>query len=605
MSDFNFEPFQDARSEFRLLTIYPGSPREPLTCELNIFSVASLPDYEALSYTWGDNDVYNTIQINNKNFVTFRNAHNALFELRDPFAYRVIWIDAICINQRDLEEKRHQILLMKIIYENASRVIVWFSQPRGNADLALGLLNELHVQLAEGTHNVQSMLDIHYPRLRLPEWIAIRDFLDHPWWSRIWTLQEAVVGREIVIQFGRHTIPWEKVLILGDNNTLLNGMFFKEPGEAMHSSASQPSGCSAIPIIQWIRSNLEAGRSFLLLELLLQCWWREATDSRDCIYALSALSSDIHSLGLRVDYTAPVEEVLKNVVNKILLEYGTLELFSKAGCGFRRNLTGLPSYVPDWSDMQVTAQPLYWHFYKGPRTVPPDERGVSLHRNGRLQMRLFYLDSIKEVSEPLCKTKAADGDDQVLSWFDAAERMAAAGVQDLYPMTTPSLPSVSLFEAFWRTMTANRTIQRVQCPQDWYHGYLRYKHTLSRQCGSVPASIFKNLEDYEDQYDDPMHCTAATMMDWFYMMLVTSWERSFCVTHGGMIGLVPPGALPGDRVCLLLGGSVPFVMRPKAISGSIQELELVGESYFHGVMAIDGLKAFQNDGKEADTVFLV
>ncbi|KAF2790795.1 hypothetical protein K505DRAFT_250412, partial [Melanomma pulvis-pyrius CBS 109.77] len=309
-------------------------------------------------------------------------------------------------------------------------------------------------------------------------------------------------------------------------------------------------------------------------------------------------------LDLHPNYVVSVEEVLKNAVNKLLLRYGTLELFCKAGGGFDRTLPGLPSYVADWSHIP-TAQPLYWHFYEGPQTVTPKESGISLHRNGKLQMKLFDLDYIEKVSEPLLGAGGIDESRRLLSWFDAAEQMAVSGARDPYPMIAPSRPGVSLFEAFWRTIIANSTSKRTRAPEDWYHGYLRYKCTLSKRCEMTPTSLFESLEQYQDQYRDPMDRTVATMMDWFNMMLITSWNRAFCVTRNGMLGLVPPGALPGDLVSLLPGGAVPFVMRPKDLSESNGELELVGESYFHGVTAIDAMKEFRNDGKEPHSIFLV
>ncbi|KAH7396342.1 heterokaryon incompatibility protein-domain-containing protein [Pyrenochaeta sp. MPI-SDFR-AT-0127] len=604
MLDFEFEAFRDARSEIRLLTIHPGSGEGPLSCSLEAFSLSSLPTFEALSYTWGDNAAQNPIEINRKRFVAFGNAYDGLIELRDPASPRLIWIDAICINQQDLIEKQHQILLMKVVYEKASQVVVWLPRPRGNEDLAMGLLDELHSQLDGGTNTVQGMQAIHSRRLRSPEWIALRDFLHHPWWSRIWTLQEVVLGREVVIRFGRHTIPWERVRILGDDNGLLYGMFLQRPGEGLHSENGQPDGCGAIPIIQWMRDSLEEGQKFSLLDLIPQCWWRNATNTRDCIFGLCALSSDIDDLGLHPDYTMSVEEVLTNAVNKILLKHETLELFCKAGRGFPRKLPSLPSYVPDWTLMPI-AQPLYWHFYNGPEMMAPDKRGISLHSNGKLQMKLFDLDSIEKVSEPLTDVEGKVESEQLLAWFDAAERMAVAGAQDPYPMTAPPRPSIPLFDAFWRTTIANSVRDRTRAPEDWVHGYLRYKYTLARQCGIPPSCVFESFEQYQKQYGDSMDRTVATMMDWYNIMLITSWNRAFCVTRNGMVGLAPPGTLPGDLVCLLPGGAVPFVMRPKESSELGDEFELVGESYFHGVTAIDAITEFRSQGKGPRTVFLV
>ncbi|KAF2116789.1 heterokaryon incompatibility protein-domain-containing protein [Lophiotrema nucula] len=602
MADFSFNAFTDPRSEIRILTIHPGGGDDPISCELRTFSLTELPNYEALSYTWGDNTSQKSIEINSKRFITFSNAYEGLLELRDPASPRAIWIDAICINQKDLEEKEHQILLMKVVYEKASRVIVWFPRSRGSEDLAVGLLYELRAQLAEETNSVQNMQQIHAPRLRSPEWIALRDFLDHPWWSRIWTLQEVVVGHEVVIQFGAHVIPWDHLTIL--DNSLLYGLFLKRPGESLYSKQGQPYGCGAITTIQWMRGVLAAGQMFSLLDLLPQCWWRSAINTRDCIFGLFALASDIQTLEISPNYVAPVEEVLTTAVQKLLLRYGTLELFCKAGLGYDRKLTELPSYVPDWTNIPM-AQALYWHYYDGPQDLAPEERGISLHSNGQLLLKLFCLDSIANVTEPLTATGDKGTSKVLVSWFDAAEELAASGPQDPYPVKAPSGPSVSLFEAFWRTTTADSGPNRSRAPEDMFHGYLRYKYEHSRQCGLKPTCLFEDIEKYQEQYDDGMDRTRGIMTDWYNIMLMTSCARAFCITRNGMIGLVPPGALPGDMVCLLPGGAVPYVMRLKKQSESRNEVQLVGESYFHGVTALDALTEYQKEGKEPRSMFLI
>jgi hypothetical protein len=601
MSDYIFETFKDARTEIRILTIQPGSADDPLTCSLETASLESLPTYEALSYTWGDNATKTPININGKRFLAFGNAHDALFELRDPESSRSIWIDAICINQQDLEEKQHQILLMKVVYERASQVVVWLSKPRSDADLAVALLTELGEQHDSGTHTVQSMQSIHRPRMRSPEWTALRDFLHHSWWRRVWTFQEVVVGRKVVVQFGRHTIPWERLRILGDDNSMLYSMFIKAPGEGLDTGVGQPDGCSAIPTIQWLRDVLEAGERCSLLDLLPQCWFRQATNIRDCIFGLCALASDVQSLGIVPNYSASVEEVLTEAVKKLLLHYGTFELFCKAGCGFERKLPDLPSYVPDWTNIP-TAQPLYWHFYNGPQTVTAEERGISLHSDGRLQLQMYELDSIEHITRPLTGTGGKNESAQLVTWFDAAEKMAVTHSKDPYIMTIPPRPSIPLFEAFWRTTIADSTNDRTRPSPDAYHGYLRWKYALSLQCGIAPTSVFEDIEQYAEQYRNPMDNTLAKMVDWFNTMLITSWNRAFCVTRNGMVGLVPGGALSGDLVCLLPGGAVPYVMRPRVSGG---ECELVGESYFHGVGAIEGVKQLRNEERQPSVVLLV
>ncbi|KAL1594578.1 hypothetical protein SLS60_010339 [Paraconiothyrium brasiliense] len=204
MSTYEFEPFFDAGSEIRLLTILPGSTKDPVACKLEIHQLDSPPSFEALSYTWGDNNAQNPIDIDGHCFIVHGNAYQALLELRNSEAPRTLWIDAVCIDQEDEDEKASQVPLMKSIYGKAERVVVWFPPPRGRGKTILGLLRELHLW---GLETATSMIeDKDWHRLKAYDWLALRDFLVHPWWSRVWTLQEVILAREIVFQVDKHTI---------------------------------------------------------------------------------------------------------------------------------------------------------------------------------------------------------------------------------------------------------------------------------------------------------------------------------------------------------------------------------------------------------------
>ncbi|KAF2654031.1 HET-domain-containing protein [Lophiostoma macrostomum CBS 122681] len=338
-SHFVYKKLRDPRSKIRLLYLHAGRADEPICCSLRTPSLGSLPQYEAVSYTWGDSTAHHPIQINGKQFDTLRNVYYALKELRHPVGIAILWIDAICIDQQNLEEKRHQILLMGDIYQRASRVIVWLAEPRADLDLAVGLLNELKAQHDEGTYTVRSLLAIHRPRLRSPEWIALRNLLDHPWWSRIWTLQEVVLARNIVVRLGQHVVPWEHLGIMATSSVLASQtleMLTMRAGEKLHSDRGVPQGCYAIGLIEGMRYRIRNGVPYSLVTLLGESWDRKAADPRDHIFGLSALAPDIKELDLYPNYTTPVGKAFTDTVHKILLRYGTYILFSHAGRGYDR-----------------------------------------------------------------------------------------------------------------------------------------------------------------------------------------------------------------------------------------------------------------------------
>src|SRR4051812_31452247 len=99
--------------EIRLLVLQPGSYQdEHIECQLLIRDLENLPPYEALSHTWGE-VVSHDIFVNGKRVKIRRNIYNALRCLRLRDADRILWIDTICVNLDDFEERAHQISLMR------------------------------------------------------------------------------------------------------------------------------------------------------------------------------------------------------------------------------------------------------------------------------------------------------------------------------------------------------------------------------------------------------------------------------------------------------------------------------------------------------------
>lgn len=97
-----------------------------LEVELSAHPLSDCPEYEALSYTWGKETDYKfTIKCNGHDFIALRQMHNALHALRLPDRPRVVWIDAICINQSQYADKNCQLPLMQHIYRNSKRTVIW------------------------------------------------------------------------------------------------------------------------------------------------------------------------------------------------------------------------------------------------------------------------------------------------------------------------------------------------------------------------------------------------------------------------------------------------------------------------------------------------
>lgn len=138
-----YQPLRVDREEFRLLTLHAPKPDDAtLRCELSLAAfrwdvtdAASIPPYECLSYVWGKPMVSVTICLNGADYqITPRLAH-ILSKLRYPDRSRVLWVDALSINQWDVEERSSQVALIGKIYTHCRRDLAWLGQePLEDAD---------------------------------------------------------------------------------------------------------------------------------------------------------------------------------------------------------------------------------------------------------------------------------------------------------------------------------------------------------------------------------------------------------------------------------------------------------------------------------------
>jgi len=106
----------EAKTEFRLLRLLPGRFDDPLVCDLEVFTLANPPPYDALSYAWDKRDAPQPMLLNGHNRVIKSNLNSALRHLRKEDSALTIWVDAVCINQEDIVEVSLQVSQMGTIY---------------------------------------------------------------------------------------------------------------------------------------------------------------------------------------------------------------------------------------------------------------------------------------------------------------------------------------------------------------------------------------------------------------------------------------------------------------------------------------------------------
>jgi Heterokaryon incompatibility protein (HET) len=188
MSQYHYSSLSLEPDRIRLLRLMPheneSTERTEIQCELFEYTLQDPGKgthlYEALSYTWGGSDKPRSISIKKQNLAVTENLHAALLRLRDRSLERILWTDAICINQEDPEEQGQQVQLMAKIYSKATRVLIWLGETAGDIEGALE-----DIRLAANEESIE----------RLKKEInqqAILNLLQRPWFRRIWVREQTL-----------------------------------------------------------------------------------------------------------------------------------------------------------------------------------------------------------------------------------------------------------------------------------------------------------------------------------------------------------------------------------------------------------------------------
>lgn len=186
------------------MRIRPGQWDSEIRVDLISVDLANAPCFQALSYVWGSNDdsVSPYIQVNGHNFAVRPNLFNAIRRLRSADFGQLVWVDAICIDQRNLSERNHQVTIMWDIYGAASDVVVYLGESTARTEEAM---HALQYFLKEATNNDEAP----WSYTALPDIeMALSDILTRPWFERIWTVQEVALARHTTLVCGPHSISW-------------------------------------------------------------------------------------------------------------------------------------------------------------------------------------------------------------------------------------------------------------------------------------------------------------------------------------------------------------------------------------------------------------
>ncbi|KAK0668877.1 HET-domain-containing protein [Cercophora samala] len=555
--------------------------------------------YTALSYTWGPAVFDMPITVDGYEKLITKSLYGALQHLRQPGHSVVLWIDQICIDQKNNDEKAQQIPLMSIIYTRAVNTIVWLGEGDANLADAFDFLNEVPDLILHASA-IRCPEDFTRLCLPVPEattWAGVWDLITRPWFQRLWIYQEVILSQDITIACGgehkaRTRINWDvftsACLVLQESG-VAQWLNLKFPGpdpftqilRLFSDRQGYPATKEPWPE-QWLISPaLRSARQSL-------CY-----DPRDKIYGLLGMI-EIENNWIKISYHDSYK--YSNLYHDVvvgLLKRNTAPLKSMLNSIDHEPLEGCPSWVPDWSKPRETAALGYesssanvynasgadkvYKFLKHPtdyQIVGPNSN--ALHIEGKV------FDTIAVMSDVL------SGSDIVLplsankDWIHCIE-FVSSQFETAYPSAHGSV-----FTAFWHTMVAGKASSGMHpCPDTFAEIFSLLLDETTGRSPSLPG------QTYSPRQMRPLGKGKLTIASLESRQPKKTFEeikmamrkplkgRRLVKTERGYLGLVPRYSRVGDKIGIVKGCWMPYALR-EDISG--EGWSVVGETFVEGVM---------------------
>ena len=313
---YSFCPLQSA-THIRILELFPGQGDQAIECALTrrplkAHGDANDPpvDYEALSYTWGEEKDDEQIQIFTEGVQPERqytvkvkkNLWLALRAFRPLKGRRRLWVDALCIDQSSISERNHQVSIMNTIYQESTEVCVWLGEATAESVQAIRFIKQI---------NIETFDNLAHDGKNSPEWVALHSLMKRPWFNRRWIVQEVALAAQAKLYCGQDWVDWERFRIAVSlfNSAESRDQAISRTLTTLAISGYRPdylgdiNSLAATRLVQ-LTSNIyrksgtmnatKSGRKLLTLEALISNLTAfEARDPKDTFYSILNLAKDV------------------------------------------------------------------------------------------------------------------------------------------------------------------------------------------------------------------------------------------------------------------------------------------------------------------------
>lgn len=588
---YKYKKLDVDRKEIRLLSLQGGRPHERIQCRIHHVALSdeSKSKHETVSYVWRNASVRATIHINGRRADVPASSAAVLRRVRHESEVRLLWLDAVCINQGNIEEKNHQVATMRHIYTNSRRTLIWLGNSDEGTHRALHSVQRINADQGRTAPETNAFLNEGHwppntPKKELRKSIvseldieALWQFFSRTWFRRVWVIQEAIVSRRSLCYCGQNVVSLQDIARAA--RWLICMLAYLPDWRNMWDPLrnAQPLWLLANPASThyWLPATMQG-----TLDMFCA---KDTTDPRDKIYAVfgifqhlaDAAIPKITPLHFPIDYGKSLIEVLTDATNHCIASEQSLNIISKVDS--RLSSPPYPSWVYRWD-----LKPEFWNMGRLPEGVFDANCGLSQQRSlpgtgaEILVVSGVKCASITELSGTLPANTDSGNDTAYLDAVDHLRDFAgAAGTLEL------------LSDVLVCGVDQHKQRTNIHDAMAGLHAWFDF---VERERTRPPS-----LAQQTPSHDGANHLA----VEYSYVMMCYCWQRRLFWTSCGLLGLGPLNMHTGDVIAVLYGCELPLVLRP---TSHVDRYCVVGAAYVRGTMDGEAMRNHKASARE-DVIF--
>ena len=610
--------------QIRLLEIREGSFLDEIVCDLSTAILTEKPPYDALSYVWGNKNAEDPVIVNGTPVRVTENLEAAMRHLRRLDSSIVIWIDALCINQKNTLERNRQVSLMSAIYRGAQEVFAWLGDIDAETSKVLSMIEtsgsdvmlhwdpDLSPAISEEVVSASQLL-------------GLSSFLGRPWWTRVWTVQESVLPEHLTFVCGQRRV--DAAIFFGFSHSFARhmssccGRFFASQNQStLRDLRYQVDSLYTMDYYRHRKDvflHREEGSSWFeqdspLMQQMSYFRNRSCKEPKDKIYGFLNFGVENYiTENIKPDYSLSDRIVYEEVAGRLMEGIFGLSLLDEVlpEQSTKKSINDLPSWVPDWTMIvpRDAVRPMFniRQPHGSVRQYRPagmssgwlqsGRQPVSYRKPGKLALRAAIFGSIGTLGDACRRNKqkttmfgfedvvtiqrwrslAHIDDEPDRLYHDSDQSIDHEHVPITFDDADHMYAPVTLDDAFWEVLCSSLLLASPD------------GLTIGGQAQALDSLTARKAyeEALKFMATPTQRKNAQRSLEQLNTILQSISKRRFLVScnESALIGLAPFTARIGDRIAVFQGGIGPYIIRKQ---GDLEEEEwtFVGKAYVHGVM---------------------